>query len=473
MQTSQRARAAESASQETNLLTALQTTFSKDADPEMFLARTADKIAQLERTIVTTCSKHRIRVDDNLYTLLESRDAIAEQEQDVSNSVSAASEITASIDDAVTVLTEKMHVRRNLDAALAVAAQTRKLTRMYARIEDTIDARRLYTAFRMLEVLEEETRAVKPGTVLRELVPDCQQLRATIALHARKALQSWLETIPRFEEELGGYALYDASKKSGNVRSLATLCRVHARGEAMPRRKSVSPKKGNAAERSEGRRDRTKAWSPLLPSSLGHTGTSLPRGFTRSSFTSQSTRAMEEIGATPSGSGSVYARSGDAGDDSLRWFATDKWEEVPRIHLRALLQSVLVNKGLEHLEEVRSDYGRERQAHLKQTVDDLMDEWSQRDADESEISTERMRRMEDCVVRVCGVFVVERAVERYAAASVLQRAVVNEWWMMAQGRMGVVFREVEMGGEVDSMWARALGKAVEAFAEVNGLAIGV
>lgn len=461
--------------QEISLLTALQTTFSKDADPEMFLARAEDKIADLERTIIEACSKNRIRIDDNLYALLESRDAISEQKQDIDTATESASEITKNVDKAVGALTEAMRVRQNLDAALAVAAQTRKLTRMYARIEDTIDSRRLYTAFRMLKVLEEETRCVKPGTILQELVPDCHRLRSTITLHARKAFHSWLSTVPRFEVELGAYALSHANKKATNPANIITSSRLGSMNDTYSQLHGLSPSKANSDASSDVGRART--WSPLLTSNPAHPSASLPRNLPQRSFSSHRVGMMSPAPARLPQESNYQPEIGSDGRASMRSFASDYKEEIPALHLRPLLQSVLVNDGLELLGDMRADYRRERHGHLKKILEELIGVGVEarlqgRESPPPQMGSARAREIETNVFRVCGFFVVERSVEKHADPTVVQRAVVNEWWAMAFPRMAALLKEQEeaaIHSPSDRAWARGLQSNLDVFAETNEL----
>lgn len=461
--------------QEISLVTALQTTFSKHADPELFLALAADKISDLERTIIETCSKNRIRIDDNLYALLESRDSISEQKQDIDTATESASEITKNVDKAVAALTEKMQVRQNLDAALAVAAQTRKLTRMYARIEDTIDSRRLYTAFRMLKVLEEETRCVKPGTILQELVPDCHRLRSTITLHARKAFHSWLSAVRKSEAELGAYAFYDASKKATAPANLITSSRLGSMNDTYAQLHSLSPSKlQTGPARDVGR---ARAWSPLLASNPVPSSIMPPRNLPQRSFSSQRIGVMSPVANRLPPEATFRPEIGGDGRLTMRSFANGYQEDVPTLHLRPLLQSVLVNDGLELLGDMRADYRRERDTHLKKMLDEVTGIGGEGGLPEREsphqMGSARAREIETFVFRVCGFFVVERAVEKHADPTVVQRTVVDsEWWAMAYPRLQALLKEQEdaaIHSPADKAWARGLQSDLDRFAEANNL----
>lgn len=461
--------------QEIKLLTALKTTFSKHADPELFLARAADKITDLERTIIETCSKNRIRIDDNLYALLESRDSISEQRQDIDTATESASEITKNVDKAVAALTEKMQVRQNLDAALAVAAQTRKLTRMYARIEDTIDSRRLYTAFRMLKVLEEETRCVKPGTILQELVPDSHRLRSTITLHARKAFHSWLSAVRKSEAELGAYALFDANKKIMGPSNLITTSRLGSMNDTYAQLHGLSPSKTHTdAARDVGR---TRAWSPLLTSNPVPSSIMLPRNLPQRSFSSHRVAVMSPLANRLPPEATFRPEIGGDGRSGMRSFANEYQDAAPTLHLRPLLQSVLVNGGLELLGDMRADYRRERDIHLRKMLDEVIGIGGESGLPEREsphqMGPVRAREIETFVFRVCGFFVVERAVEKHADPTVVQRTVVNnEWWGMAYPRMQALLKEQDdaaMHSPADKAWARSLQGDLDRFAEANEL----
>lgn len=462
------------ADSEINLLTALQTAFSQDADPELFVAHTEDKIREIEKVIIETCSKNRIRIDDNLYALLESRDGMAEQVQEMDNATQSASEITKNVEQSVAALTEKIQVRQNLDAALMVAAQTRKLTRMYARIEDTIDSRRLYTAFRMLKVLEEETRCVKPGTFLQELVPDTRRLRATITSQARKSFFSWLSSVRKSEAELGSYALHHASKQmSGGRHSLLSSSRLGSMNSLLQSPNSAKQSTESSTDRN--RASRSRPWTPLLTPLAPNVSTVLlPRSHTPRS--SQRIGVMSPVKSGLSAEPNFRPEIGSEGRGGTRSFANDYKGEVPTLHLRPLLQSILVNDGLELLGDMRGDYRRERLGHLKKILEDVGhvgDESGEGDRESPhKLGSSKARQIETFVFQVCGFFIVERAVEQHANPGMLPRNVVdNEWWGLAHSRMQALLKEQDetaMISAADKAWARALQGGLDMFAQSSG-----
>lgn len=341
--------------QEIDILHALKTAFSQDGDSELFLAQAADQIRQVEAIIIETCAKHRIRIDDNLYALLESRDAISEKVSDLDKCTKTASETTTTVNEAINELSDKVTIRRNLDAALAVAAKTRKLTRMYARIEDVIDARRLYAAFRMLKLLEEETRSIQPNTVLSELVPDTRQLRSRIMSQVRRSLATWFVTVRNFEQGVGAYALQHATAQVASHQTLLDTPRG-ALGEpfALLPLLPPAPPRGRGAAR---------PWRPMLtlanaPSRFIH-GHDLSLFMCHSASCSHDTSTRPEIGR---------------GDVWCSHVVSDRNIEVPALYLRPLLHAVHVADGLNLLSELRTDYCRERLAHLQRILDERDDE---------------------------------------------------------------------------------------------------
>lgn len=461
-------------SRDINLLTALQTAFSKNSDPETYLARAHDEIEKVEGVIIETCSKNRIRVDDNLYALLESRDGLAEQAQEVESATKSASEITLEVDNAVAALSEKMQVRKNLDAALSVAAQTRKLTRMYARIEDTIDSRRLYTAFRMLEVLEEETRCVKPGTFLQELVPDTGRLRSTIALQSRKSFYSWLAAVRKTEAELGSYALHHAHNQASGRQMLLSSSRL---GSMNSLKQGVSSSRMSSDFSSDrNRSNRGKPWTPMLTPQAPTSTPMLQRGHPPRSYSSHRMNMMAPVKSGISPEPNFRPEIGSDGRAGLRSFTGEYSGSVPTLYLRPLLQSVLVNDGLELLREMRADYRRERLGYLKKMLEEVVyngDDAGPAERDSpQQVGSARARQVETLVFRVCGFFVVERAVEQHAKPELLPRSVVDhEWWTIAFPRMQILLREQDdtaMLSAADKAWARSLQGSLDRFAQVNG-----
>lgn len=461
---------------EINLLTALQTAFSKHADPEMFLARTQDQIQKIEKVIIETCAKNRIRIDDNLYALLESRDGMAEQVQEIDMATQSASEITKNVDQSVAALTEKMQIRQNLDAALSVAAQTRKLTRMYARIEDTIDSRRLYTAFRMLKVLEEETRCVKPGTFLQELVPDTRRLRATITLQVRKSFHSWLASVRKAEADLGSYALHHASKQmSGGRHSLLSSSRLGSMNSLL---QGASPSKTSSESSADrNRANRSRPWTPLLtPLAPTASAALLPRTHPPRSYSAHRIGVMAPVKSGLSAEPNFRPEIGSEGRGGMRSFAAEYKGEVPMLYLRPLLQGILVNDGLELLGDMCADYRRERLAHLKKMLEEVGQVGDETGPVGREsphkMGSSRSRQVETFVFRVCGFFVVERAVELHANPAVIPRSVVDhEWWGLAYPRMQALLKEQDdsaMLSAADKAWARGLQGGLDMFAQSNG-----
>lgn len=463
--------------QQINLLTALHTVYSKHGDPEAYVSQANQTISQIEHDIIETCSKNRIRIDDNLYALLESRDTIAEHNLDLDSALDSASRITHTVDHAVNNLSNKMRVRQNLDAALAIAAQTRKLTRMYARIEDIIDSRRLYTALRMLKVLEEETRCVKPGTVLQQLVPDCHRLRSTIVLHARKAFHSWLAAVRKSETALGAYALYYENKQALSRQQLVSASRLGVLNDTY----SLGYAAGVSRISSDIGKDRPRSrpWTPLLSASpVSLSGALLQRGHHSSSLSSHRIGVMSPVQGVLSPETTFRPEIGGDRLSTMRVFASEYKDEVPMLHLRPLLQSVLVNDGLDLLGDMRADYRRERHAHLKKILDEAHApaEEGGLPARESthQIGAARARGIEAFVFRMCGFFVVERAVETHTTPVLLPRSVVDfEWWAMAFQRVQCLLKEQEdaaMHSPADKTWARSLQTNLERFAQANQLA---
>lgn len=459
-----------------NLCNALRTAFSHDADPELFISRATDQIRQVQGTIIETCSKNRIRVDDNLYALLEARDAIAEQNTELDKSAATAANITNGVNHAVDRLNEKINVRRNLDAALAIAAQTRKLTRMYARIEDTIDSRRLYTALRMLRALEEELRSIKPGTVLLELIPDTHRLRAQITMHSRKAFHSWLTTVRKFHLALGEYALNHASSQFLNQQSLFDPPRFQSVNEPY-----INPRSPLLQQATFVLRTRPRAWSPLL--STNATAPE-PIGTRVRPMRSLSAHRVPALTTpTPSFAVETNVRPEIGADtrSTLRSFVSDNKGNAPKLYIRPLLQSVQVNEGLDLLSDMRADYVQERKAHLLAILNEtegveVDGSPSTNDMDSvSAMNNSKASIAETCAFKVCGFFVVERAVESNSIANLVSRNVVDtQWWPIAREKLRKLLKELSensMEGSPDKAKHYFIEEGLRRFAEAQNLSM--
>lgn len=434
------------------LAIALQTVFRADGDTTAFLAETTERIQERERAMLATCSRNRLRIDDNVYELLESRDAVSERSLELKDATREAADVSDAVEDAAKALEERMRIRKNLEAALAVAGQTRKLTRLYARIEDIVDARQLHTALGMLSILDEETRCMQTGSVLRELVPDGTRLRRHITMQARRALQTWLNSVQHAHAVLGKYALH---------RVLAP-----AAARARPRVGA-----GGTSVVTDDAKVPGRPWTPTLTAQAPSTAASERMQSSRKLFLSA--RGMPRMSdAMPTGTVSasmsrVAVGANVRGRDDFGDVGPQT--EPPMLYLRPLLQSALVYHELGLLSELRADYRRERQNQLQQIFDDAeggesldveaarqrgsvgRDEIEFVDTDENldvararERGFRRVRRAEGMVEAVAGYFIVERAVEAAAVAPLLARSVVDgEIWTWTHSRVTEVLRVLE------------------------------
>ncbi|CAN8067915.1 unnamed protein product [Agarophyton chilense] len=449
-----------------DLLNAVRTAFSKNSDPEMFLARASDQIREMETSIVETCAKNRIRTDENLYSLLETRDAISEQSTELKNAKQSAAEITISVNEAHRELLEKVQIRKNLDSALAIASQTRRIVRMFARTEDIIDAQRLYTAFCMLKMLEDDIKSIRKGTVIEELIPDTQKLRTKIMMQAHKATHNWLSMVRKFEHALGEYALYHAGAQTVACNCFLETCRVSSGGD-----RHILPYLPPLA----GPGGLGKPWIPLLtarcivPVPLSQRG---PRG---RSLKGPSLIRLPLLSASNGGSFPIESNSEKR--RSWKRFMQEYKGEVPSLYLRPLLQSIQVNKGMDLLTDMQGEYRRERSDQLNR----IFEVTNNSEEDPFAIATDafpiietlKSAMIEETVCKVCGFFVVERAVEKYADSTLVPRAVIDgEWWPWAFGRLNVLLAKMDKSSEDSSSeknCVRSMREIVSRFARANGL----
>lgn len=348
---------------------------------------------------------------------------------------------------------------------------------MYARIEDIIDSRRLYTALRMLKVLEDETRCVKRGTVLQQLVPDCHRLRSTIALQSQKAFHSWLAGVRKSETALGAYALYYENKQALSRQQLVSASRLGVLNDSYSIGYATVQSKIPSDITKD--RPRSRPWTPLLSASpFNMSSPLLQRGHPPSSLSSHRVGVMSPVQGVLSPETNFRPEIGGDRLSMMRVFASEYKDEVPAIYLRPLLQSVLVNDGLDLVGDMRADYRRERHAHLRKMLDEVSAPAEESGFPEREsthqIGAARAREIETFVFRVCGFFVVERAVEAHTTPTLLPRSVVDfEWWAEAFQRVQGFLKQQEdaaMHSPADKTWARSLQTNLERFAQANQLA---
>ncbi|PXF48168.1 hypothetical protein BWQ96_02120 [Gracilariopsis chorda] len=449
------------------LLNAVRTAFAKDADPEMFLARASDQIREMEHAIIETCAKNRIRTDDNLYALLESRDAIAEQSAELDKSKQLAADITTSVNDAVRELQEKVRIRKNLDATLVIAAQTRKIVRMYARTEDTIDAQRLYTALRMLRMLEDEMKAIQKGTVIEELIPDTKRLRSKIVVQARKALHGWLSVIRTFEHPLGEYAVYHAAAQAVAHRSFLESCRVSTAIDRHIMPFLPAPTGLGAFG---------KPWTPLLTPKPTASVPVSKRSSRAGSLRAVSMISVPSLSSVQSG-GTIPSESGMDTRRNSKPLIKEFRGEVPKLFLRPLLQSIQVNEGMDLVTDMQSEYRRERLTQLHNIFENAQSYNEDPFAIETDtfpfIEKLKSAVVEEVVCRVCGFFVVERAVETYSKAPLVSRAVVDgEWWPWAYARLNDLLSKLDKASTdvaPEKSRVQSVRENVLRFARTNGL----
>lgn len=517
-----------SSEEEIDLLHALKTAFSDKGNVELFLAEAATHIRRVEGTIIDTCAKNRTRIDDNLYSLLESRDAIAEHAAELAKAGDTASDVDARVDAARRDVVRRRVVRANLDAALSVAARTRRLTRMYARIDATMQSQRLHVALRMLRVLDDEIRDVRRDSVLLRLLPDTRRLRAQLVVRARRAARAWLRDVRAAELQVGWYAL------------------AHARMQAVSRQLLLDVPRGALGEpfallpmlaAAPARRPPARPWTPLLADRA-------QRAHHACASCASQAGDSRPVFPEPASAATIAATTLTVDGGGAEGMAG---VEAPKLVLQPLLQALHVSEGLHLLADLRSEYRKERLAHLQNVLharDDVhpvcdtcsaqrtdvygdvygnvdvdleLDLDAQPEADEAEHGDHvdgdnvgdndgdgdgnewaaredtdgdggaseavggktmdegewRADRIERIVFQVAGFFVVERTVEMHAMFNMVTRDVVDdEWWCLAYAKLLGMFKEHEENSwqaSSEKTRVRRVEENLERFAELNGL----
>lgn len=188
---------------------AIRTLFSADgAGADEFVESTEAAIAECESSMTHAVRARRLELEGELHASLDARDAVGAHTQRLEEVLSTAAATHEAVEARAAVLEERLRVRRNLDAALALVSHTRKLIRTYARIEDVIAGRRLHTALHMLDVVDAGVaHAPDSAALLHQLYPSARRMRNDVATHAKRILHTALAALDAKHNAIGVHAL--------------------------------------------------------------------------------------------------------------------------------------------------------------------------------------------------------------------------------------------------------------------------
>lgn len=377
----------------THFSDAVRTLFQSDgASSSDFLDSIASQIQTCEGKITQVCRQSRLEVEGDLHGVIDAGEAIGGHLHAVEGARGAADAIHSQVSDQAGLLEERVHTRENLDAALTLVSQTRKFIRTYARIEDVIASRRLHTALKMLDRVDEEVAALYSARdadasrdILALLYPRASRLRDDIGSHARRILLAHLAESEACAGPVGKFA----------------LARVAA---------AVAARRAPGGDALVGK---TPAWTP----GVAVEGTQMRPVRAMSERRGRFARAQSDVGQQPS---------------SLKG-TTGRIEHIepPRLYLRPLLQCVQVYADLGLFPELCGEYRRVREAQLKGLLG--------RHEPEGTVAA-----VEKTVETLAGFFVVERAVGMCVGIELLEDAViVKEFWRMAYASVSSSLESVE------------------------------
>lgn len=409
---------------------AIQTLFSAKADTpsaDEFVRSTEAAIAECEGELTQAVRHGRLQLEAQLHGVLDARDAVGVHTQRLDDARGAASATHEAVDTRAAQLDERLRVRRNLDAALALVSHTRKLIRTYARIEDVIAARRLHTALHMLDVVDADAAAAARATgappdahaaLLHQLYPAARRMRDDVATHAQRILHTNLAALDAKHVALGRHALALAHAQLAGA-ALPSADRAVALAQPLPwtpRVENEPPKRA--------------------PTSLLHEPNS--RRPSKSATMHQSAKH----GRMPNG---VEGRK-----------AT---REAPTLYIRPLLQCVQVYRDLGRSGELRTEYRSEREKQLRMLL--------------SQMEPERtLGSVERAAESVAGFVVAERAIMARVGSELIEDVVlVKEFWRMAYTRLmaAVGWLESSDNSKVPLFATRTLRAILDTFAETYGL----
>lgn len=394
--------------EEINLLNAIRTVFSEDGDKEKFLSRADDEIQKVENEIIGTCANHRIRLEDNLHTLLESRDGISEQVNDLNRTNRTVNDMTTSVDNRMKEIYKKQQIRQNLDDALNIAVRTRQLTRLYARVEQVLSkSNNINSALQMYKVLEREMKRYSAELILQDVIPNPNVLRQKIVdkvIHQH--FLTWFSTVELYESTLGAYALDHATLQMS----------------------SLQFPKGPLGQPFD--------LLPLLNSPPSLTSNSTPNNHPR----------IHHPPTHPWRPSLVQTHTINA-------FIPSEGEQPPQLYLRPLLQAIHAGYDLDLLSQMCAEYESRRAARLRHILNEYDDVHMSQSANDNETteteqsisspecSFQSVERVEALVAMVAGFFVVERSVELHVQHLLVSHEVVDEdWWTLAYAKLLSVFK---------------------------------
>lgn len=394
---------------EINLLNAIRTVFSEDGDKEKFLSHADDEIQKVENEIIGTCADHRIRLEDNLHTLLESRDGISEQVNDLNRTNRTVDDMTTSVDNRIKEIYTKQQIRQNLDDALKIAVRTRQLTRLYARVEQVLNkSNNINSALQMYKVLEREMKKYSAELILQDVIPNPNVLRQKIVdkvIHQH--FLTWFSTVESYESALGAYALDHATLQMS----------------------SLQFPKGPLGQPFD--------LLPLLNS---------PPALT-SNNTSNNHPRIHHPPTYPWRPSLVQTHTINA------LLSCEQGEEPPQLYLRPLLHAIHAAHDLDLLTHMCAEYENRRAARLRYILNEYDDVHIPQSANENETteteqsssspesSFQSAERVEALVAMVAGFFVVERSVALHVQQLLVSHEVVDEdWWTLAYAKLLSVFK---------------------------------
>lgn len=387
---------------------AVRAVFLKDGNVSAFIDYIQEAISGRDAALVAAATKSRLRIHDNACELLDSRDMLSETASTLDTAAASAVAASSEVERAKCELARCVTARRNLDDALEVIARTRSLVRVYARAEDMVSARRLHAALQTLARLDSESAAVSDKDVLREVVPRSLPLRSEIIVHVRRALHTWLNSVRSDLPVVGAFALSRAFNEverrkatSSNEQSLGDVS-ISAQLRWIPQVREDDIGIGGASSR------KAASVSPPAHGSTVRSGHSYGNEVTSPVILSGPSKLTE----------SSLSSSGT---------------QTPTVSMRSLLTCVLACRDLDRMSELSTDYERERAGQLEAGIDRIS----------SLGKTKGAKLHSQIAAFAAGFFVVERAVESYTGASLMDPESLDQLWSYSKERIAQLRQAIE------------------------------
>lgn len=170
-----------------------------------FLSRVEGAIHSCECDLTSAARSGRSGMEAALSRGNSVRDSVGAHSVHLGDSRKNLADVRERAESCADLLEERMRIRTNLDDALVLVANTRKLVRTYARVEDVLAERRLHTALNMLHAIEKnDSKSPDAAKLLAYIYQRAGRLKKEVGYQAGILFK---EAMKAPHSEVGRYAL--------------------------------------------------------------------------------------------------------------------------------------------------------------------------------------------------------------------------------------------------------------------------